>query len=254
MSILTDIIQTKQNEVRMLKKTFDSKKKRTEPLVSFLQQFDTSPFQVIAEFKRASPSKGIINDQLDPVTQAKMYEESGAGMVSVLTDQTFFKGSISDLMRVKEAVNIPVLNKDFIIDPIQLDLAYQSGADVVLLIVSALEMNQLQSLYDYAVSLGLEVLVEVHDEFELKVAIELGCPLIGINNRNLKTFTTSIDTTLDLIKTIDLEKVTIISESGMKQTQDVLAVKQAGASGVLVGETLMTHAPKEMIGAFLNDE
>jgi indole-3-glycerol phosphate synthase len=253
MSILTEIIETKKQEVNRLKQTLDPKKQRTVPLVSFLDQFQTQPFQVIAEFKRASPSKGIINDTLDPVTQAKTYEQYGAGMISVLTDQPYFKGSIDDLIAVKQAVNIPVLNKEFIIDPVQLDLAYQAGADVVLLIVSALTDEALKALYHYATKLGLEVLVEVHDQEELNTALALGCPLIGINNRNLKTFTTSINQTLDLMQTIDLNGVHIISESGMKEAEDVLTVKRAGASGVLVGETLMTHDPKQMIGAFLNE-
>lgn len=253
MSILTEIIETKKQEVNKLKQTLDPNKERTAPLVSFLDQFKTAPFQVIAEFKRASPSKGIINDTLDPVTQAKTYEHYGAGMISVLTDQQYFKGSINDLVAVKQAVNIPVLNKEFIIDPIQLDLAYQSGADVVLLIVSALTDQELKDLYYYATGLGLEVLVEVHDKEELMAALALGCPLIGINNRNLKTFMTSINQTLDLMKAVDLKGVNIISESGMKEVADVLTVKRAGAAGVLVGETLMTKDPKQMIGAFLNE-
>lgn len=253
MSILTEIIETKKQEVTKLKQTFDKNKKRTAPRVSFLDQFHTTPFQVIAEFKRASPSKGIINDTLDPVTQAKTYEQYGAGMISVLTDQSYFKGSMADLIAVKQAVNIPVLNKEFIIDPVQLDLADQSGADVVLLIVSALTNEQLTALYHYATELGLEVLVEVHDKEELEAALALGCPLIGINNRNLQTFTTSINQTLDLITDVDLDNVKIISESGMKEASDVLTVKRAGAAGVLVGETLMTKDPKQMIGAFLNE-
>ncbi|GEM03265.1 indole-3-glycerol phosphate synthase [Halolactibacillus miurensis] len=253
MSILTEIIETKKQEVNTLKQTLDPNRERTAPLVSFLNQFNTAPFQVIAEFKRASPSKGIINDTLDPVTQAKTYEQYGAGMISVLTDREYFKGSMDDLVAVKQVVNIPVLNKEFIIDPIQLDLAYQSGADVVLLIVSALTDQELRDLYHYATGLGLEVLVEVHDKEELMAALALGCPLIGINNRNLKTFTTSINQTLDLMKAVDLNGVNIISESGMKEVADVLTVKRAGASGVLVGETLMTHDPKQMIGAFLHE-
>lgn len=253
MSILTEIIETKRQEVDKLKQTFDSNKERTAPLLSFLDQFKTAPFQVIAEFKRASPSKGIINDTLDPVTQAKTYEQYGAGMISVLTDHQYFNGSMDDLIAVKQAVNIPVLNKEFIIDPVQLDLAYQSGADVVLLIVSALGKDELKDLYHYAIGLRLEVLVEVHDKQELATALALGCPLIGINNRNLKTFTTSINQTLDLMQAVDLNNVKIISESGMKEVDDVLTVKRAGASGVLVGETLMTQDPKQMIGAFLNE-
>lgn len=253
MSILTEIIETKKIEVNTLKQTLDPNRERTAPLVSFLDQFKTAPFQVIAEFKRASPSKGVINDTLDPVTQAKTYEQCGAGMISVLTDREYFKGSMDDLIVVKQAVNIPVLNKEFIIDSVQLDLAYQSGADVVLLIVSTLTTEQLTKLYHYATGLGLEVLVEVHDQQELETALALGCPLVGINNRNLKTFTTSITQTLDLMKHVNLNEVKIISESGMKEAADVLTVKRAGASGVLVGETLMTKDPKQMIGAFLDE-
>lgn len=253
MSILTEIIETKKKEVAKLKAEMNSVKERTAPLVSFINQFEQQPFQVIAEFKRASPSKGIINDRLDPVVQAKKYEQFGAGMISVLTDTAYFKGTMADLIAVKQAVSIPVLNKEFIIDRIQLDIAYQSGADVVLLIVSALSEADLIDLYHYAVSLGLEVLVEVHDKEELAIATSLGCPLIGVNNRNLNTFKTSIDQTLQLLDVVDLSTTKIISESGMKTQADVLAVKQAGASGILVGETLMTQDPKRMMGDFLYD-
>lgn len=236
-----------------LKISIDRTIERSVPHVSFIKQFERQPFQVIAEFKRASPSKGIINDTLDPVMQAKKYEQFGAGMISVLTDKDYFKGTMADLIAVKKAVAIPVLNKEFIIDRIQLDFAYQSGADVVLLIVSALSEKDLTDLYHYALSLGLEVLVEVHDKEELAKATSLGCPLIGVNNRNLNTFTTSIDQTLQLIDLVDLSTTKIISESGMKTQADVLTVKKAGASGILVGETLMTQDPKQMIGAFLNE-
>lgn len=252
--ILDDILEAKQQEVEQLKKTFNKDLKRTLPLVSFIDQFKQQPFQIIAEFKRASPSKGLINGISDPAEQALTYEAYGAGMISVLTDEPFFQGTFDDLVKVKEAVKRPVLNKDFIIDEIQIKRAYQMGADVVLLIISALTQERFRALYDFSVSLGLEVLVEVHDEAELAIALAKESPLIGINNRNLHTFETDLNQTERLMPMVSHKPPYIISESGIQTPQDVSRLKNAGVSGILVGETLMRGEPKERLESFLGTE
>lgn len=197
---------------------------------------------VIAEIKRASPSKGDIKINVNPIEQALSYERGGAAAISVLTDEVFFKGSIADLRNVSEAIRIPRLCKDFIIDEIQIDRAYQSGATIILLIVAALSKGRLHELYQYAKNKGLEVLTEVHDEAELERALELNAELIGINNRNLKTFKVDLAVTERLANLLDPKSHIIISESGIKTKEDVMRVKEAGAKGILVGETLMTSS------------
>ncbi|SDB82032.1 indole-3-glycerol phosphate synthase [Pelagirhabdus alkalitolerans] len=239
--ILDDIIKEKKKEVARLKQDSTiNTSKRQYPVRSFFKMArSNNKLSIIAEFKRASPSKGVINADLDPKVQASTYEKAGASMISVLTDTPFFKGDMDDLIAVRETVNIPILNKDFIIDPVQIDRAYQHGADVILLIVRALSTEQLASLYQHAKRLGLEVLVEVHDEQELQAALDIDATLIGINNRNLDTFEVDLKTTEDLAKMLNPEDHLIISESGMKTTEDVLRVKKAGAEAILVGETMM---------------
>ncbi|PXW92125.1 indole-3-glycerol phosphate synthase [Streptohalobacillus salinus] len=254
MTILDDIIKAKQIEVDVIKaQRAADNRKRTVPLVSFLDAVNTQPMHVIAEFKRHSPSKGMINKDVEPAEQARIYQASGASMISVLTDYPYFKGTMADLVAVKEAVSLPVLNKDFIIDPVQIDRAYQHGADVILLIVGALTKEQFTNLYHYATAKGLEVLVEVHDETEVKTALAVDAPLIGINNRNLKTFETSLKQTEALAPLINTEKHVLVSESGIKTKADVVQVKAAGARAVLVGETLMKTSPEAMIKAFTED-
>jgi indole-3-glycerol phosphate synthase len=206
-------------------------------LIHNLQKADE--ISIIAEYKRASPSKGIINNGIGPVEQALQYEEAGAAAISVLTDSTFFQGSFQDLTQIKKTVNIPVLCKDFIIDPLQIDLAAASGADLILLIVAALDEKQLNALYQYARLLGLEVLVEVHNAIELETALKTGARLIGINNRDLKTFHVSLETVEQLGSIVKASGAFLISESGIHQKEDVERVRNAGANGILVGESLM---------------
>lgn len=215
------------------------RKKEKKSFISILEKADK--VSLIAEFKRASPSKGDINTFKDPVKQTKAYEEAGADAVSVLTDNLFFKGSYSDLERVREAVNIPVLCKDFIIDRVQIDVAEQAGADIVLLIAAALNDEKLMDLYEYALEKGMEVLLEVHNEEEAERALRTGNRLIGVNNRNLKTFEVDLSITEKLAPTIKKEGRFLISESGIKTGADVQRVAAAGADGILVGETLMRH-------------
>ncbi|WP_249871420.1 indole-3-glycerol phosphate synthase TrpC [Oceanobacillus saliphilus] len=199
----------------------------------------SSNMTIIAEIKRSSPSKGAIDMEVDPVKQAKQYEESGAAAISVLTDKPFFNGSMEDLQAVREAVNLPILCKDFIIDSIQIDHAKAAGANIILLIVAALSDEQFKRLYNYATELDLEVLIEVHNEEEMERALEVNPEIIGINNRNLKTFEVDMQTTEKLASMIKNPETILISESGMKTTKDVLQAADAGATAVLIGETLM---------------
>ncbi|MED1113837.1 indole-3-glycerol phosphate synthase TrpC [Bacillus paramycoides] len=236
-TILDKIVEQKKVEVAELYETYSpvKAKRQTHSLVKALEQFT-----VIAEVKRASPSKGDIKLHVDVPRQVKTYEECGAGAVSVLTDSQFFKGSFHDLQTARAESNIPLLCKDFIIDKIQIDRAYEAGADLILLIVAALTKKKLKELYNYVLEIGLEAIVEVHDERELEIAIELNPHVIGINNRNLKTFEVDVSQTEKLGKRLNEEKLLWISESGIHSKEDIIRVKRAGAKGVLVGEALMT--------------
>ncbi|MCP1122905.1 indole-3-glycerol phosphate synthase TrpC [Bacillus sp. 3103sda1] len=236
-SILTKIIEQKKKEVAVLYETYTPvKETRTSySLVKALQQFT-----VIAEIKRASPSKGDINLHVDVAKQAQIYETSGAGAISVLTDNQFFKGSFHDLETVRAHTNIPLLCKDFIIDSIQIDRAYDAGANLILLIVAALTKEKLFELYEYVKELGLEAIVEIHNEEELETALELNPDVVGVNNRNLKTFEVDLSTTEKLGKRLNEQNVLWISESGIHTKEDIIRVKQAGAKGILVGEAFMT--------------
>jgi indole-3-glycerol phosphate synthase len=240
-TILQEIIKMKTGEIKELKergyKPFNQSIKHTNRLYDSLGKADR--LQVIAEIKRASPSKGDIRLEVDPAQQAKEYEMAGAAAISVLTDTHFFKGSMDDLAKVRKEVSIPILCKDFILDPVQIDRAEDAGANIILLIVAALDESTLHSLFDYAESKGLEVLVEVHNEEEMKAAVEMGAHIIGINNRNLKTFEVSLEVTERLGTIVNNKDIILISESGIKHEADCEKAAKAGVHGVLVGETLM---------------
>jgi indole-3-glycerol phosphate synthase len=193
---------------------------------------------VIAEIKKASPSKGVIRADFDPVAIAKDYAAHGATCLSVLTDEEYFQGSDAYLLAVREAVALPIIRKDFTIDPYQIYEARLMGADCVLLIASALSAEQLKSLYAVAQDLGLDALIEVHDREELEVALALEPTLIGINNRNLKTFETSLETTLDMLSVIP-QQVTVVTESGIANNTDVARMLDRDVFCFLVGEALM---------------
>ncbi len=241
MTILDQIIETKRMEIKGYSEVEGTREQFPEKtlLISHLQQRRG----VIAEIKRASPSKGDISTDVDVVAQAKKYEAAGAAAISVLTDERYFKGSIEDLRKVAKVVSIPVLCKDFIVSEIQIDRAQSAGATIILLIVAALEKEELHRLFDYANSCGLEVLVEVHDENELASALELDAQLIGVNNRNLKTFDVSLERTVELAQQFPTDgNRVLISESGLQTKQDAAFVFDRGASGVLVGEALMRAA------------
>ena len=193
---------------------------------------------VIAEIKKASPSRGLLRDDFRPAEIAASYARHGAACLSVLTDAQFFRGSPDDLRQAREASGLPVLRKDFIVDAYQLVEARAMGADCVLLIVAALDLRRLQDFEAAALALGLAVLVEVHDAAELEQALRLRTPLIGINNRNLRTFETRLETTLELLDRIPSDRL-VISESGVATPADVARLRKRGVQIFLVGETFM---------------
>ncbi|MCK5717928.1 MAG: indole-3-glycerol phosphate synthase TrpC [Thiomargarita sp.] len=194
---------------------------------------------VIAEIKKASPSKGVLRAHFDPIAIAKSYEQHGATCLSVLTDKDFFQGAPEYLEQAQLACSLPILRKDFIIDAYQVYEARAMGADCILLIVAALGDAQLQDLAQLATHLDMDVLIEVHDHEELERALYLKMPLIGINNRNLRTFTTHLSNTLDLLKWIPKNHI-VVSESGIQTHQDVALLRKAGVHTFLVGEAFMT--------------
>jgi len=211
----------------------------TRGFVSAIQQKIDSGFPaVISEIKKASPSKGVIREDFSPVEIAKSYETAGAACLSVLTDRDFFMGSEEFLKQARSATNLPVIRKDFLIDPYQIYEARDIGADCVLLIVASLQPDQLYSLNDLAHSIGMDVLIEVHDAAELEIALGAGNRLIGINNRNLHNFETSLDTTLELLDRIPDDRL-IVTESGIHHRSDVEKMRRANVSCFLVGEAFM---------------
>ena len=197
---------------------------------------------VIAEIKKASPSKGVIREDFDPVAIARSYQTGGAACLSVLTDRDFFAGHEDYLRAARAAVSLPVLRKDFIVDPYQVLETRALGADCLLLIVAILDPPRLRELNDLALSLGLDVLVEVHDAAELEVALDLGPQLVGINNRDLRTFETRLETTLELVPKMARSDALVVTESGIHTREDVAAMHRAGVHAFLVGETFMRAA------------
>ncbi|MFF2752906.1 indole-3-glycerol phosphate synthase TrpC [Psychrobacillus sp. NPDC058041] len=217
----------------------------------FDQLYGTKKLQIISEIKRASPSKGLIATGVNPVELANAYYEAGAACISVLTDTPFFQGSFQDLAAISDSVPIPLLCKDFILHKIQIDQAINAGASVILLIVAALSEIKLQELYEYATSSGLEVLVEIHDSIELEIALKMGAKLIGVNNRDLRTFEVDLTHTAEIASIFPFhEERVLISESGIWNTEDAAQVARYGVSAVLVGESLMKS---EDVSATISD-
>ena len=211
-----------------------------------------SAIRLIAEVKKASPSKGLIRPDFDPVEIAKTYEQAGASAISVLTDEKYFQGRLDYLKAVREAVGLPLLRKDFIIDPYQIYEARAAGADAILLIVAALSKSELSEFMILADELGMASLVEVHAAEELDIALETGVRIIGINNRNLQTFETKLETTLELAARVPPDKV-LVSESGIFTRADVERLMEVGVDAILVGESLMREPDpgvkvKELLG------
>ncbi len=205
---------------------------------SFENALKTDDMAFICEVKKASPSKGIISEHFPHLEVAREYESAGASAVSVLTEPDFFLGSDEYLMEIRQAIKLPVLRKDFTIDPYQIYEAKLIGADAILLICALLDTHTIREYIDIADSLGLSSLVEAHDEKELYSALEAGARVIGVNNRNLKTFDVDINTSLRLRKLVPEEKI-FVSESGIKTADDIKVLMQNGTNAVLIGETLM---------------
>jgi indole-3-glycerol phosphate synthase len=240
-NILETIVATKKEEVRVLCSKKIDKGGRTSPHRPFIDAIaESAGLSIIAEVKKASPSKGVIAHSFDPIAIAETYENSGARGISVLTDEKYFQGSRAYLEAVREKVRLPVLRKDFIIDPLQVFESAAMNADAILLIVAILDFNQMQELYAAAAELSIDPLVEVHTMKECETALRLSPTprLVGINNRDLKTFETDISTTLSIIKIIPRE-VNVISESGIGTQEQARTLFKAGVKAILAGESLM---------------
>ena len=235
-AFLPKILEQKALEVAQMALEDIQPLRQTYRLYDFLQAHPDR-LQIIAEVKKASPSMGDINLGVDILQQAKTYEANGAAIISVLTDQAYFKGHLDDLRDISNQVAIPTLNKDFIIDEKQIIRARNAGASVILLIVAALTEERLKELYDYATELGLEVLMETHNREELEIAHRIGARIIGVNNRNLTTFEVDLQTSLDLAEYFQ-EGPVYISESAIFSGQDAQAVAPH-FQGILVGTALM---------------
>lgn len=210
---------------------------------------------IIAEFKKASPSKGVINDAVEPADIARQYAAGGAAAISVLTEEDHFKGSLDDLRAVRAAVDLPILRKDFIFDPFQIYEAAAAGADAILLIAAMLDDPQVRELAAAAEGeLGMDVLVEVHTRDELERAIRAGADLIGVNNRDLKSFHVTLDVSRELIRHAPHDAI-LVAESGLRTRADLLELQALGYSGFLIGETLMrSESPTEALRELSLDE
>lgn len=242
--ILDVIVERKKEEVNLLRNggvrvPAPYAEKVIAPPRGFRQALvEYAGVAIIAEAKKASPSKGLICPDFDPVAIAKNYEKNGAQAISVLTDVDFFQGSLLYLLQAREAVSIPVLRKEFIIDPLQIEEAHVCGADAILLMASILDKYQLVDFQDQAAEYNIDCLVEVHDEKELETVLLTRANLIGINNRNLKDFSMDTETTFRLKKLIP-EDIAVVGESGLKTADDIRRLQQAGVTAALIGETLM---------------
>jgi indole-3-glycerol phosphate synthase len=245
--ILATIVDVKRDEVSAAKRRRGLQSLRSDAealggqrdLVAALRKrIAAGGAAVIAEIKKASPSKGVLREDFQPARIAESYDRHGAAALSVLTDEKFFQGSVADLEAARAASSIPVLRKDFTIDPYQLFEARAMGADAVLLIAAILDDAQLADFEATALAIGLGVLVEVHDKLELERALQLKTPLLGINNRNLRTFETSLETTLSMLPGVPGERL-VVSESGIRAPADVQRLRRAGVHAFLVGEAFM---------------
>lgn len=241
--ILDTIVARKREEVELLQRDgLQAPPGKVGPPRGFCRALTEFPgVAIIAEAKKASPSKGVICPDFDPVRIAKSYKAGGAQAMSVLTDVDFFQGSITFIPLVRAAVDLPVLRKDFIIDPYQVYEARAMGADCILLIVAALDLPTMQALEALAFELGMAVLVESHNAEELDAALQLKTPLMGINNRNLRSFEVSLDTTLALLPRIGSDRI-VITESGILAPADVAKMRSHQVNGFLVGEAFMRAA------------
>jgi indole-3-glycerol phosphate synthase len=244
--ILSKIIAVKHEEIAAAKKAISLSQLAEQAAAQNHRDFvaalrhkrDAGLAGVIAEVKKASPSKGLIRENFNPAEIAASYQQGGAACLSVLTDEQFFQGSAAYLQQARAACELPVLRKDFIIDPWQVVEARAMGADCILLIVSALEDGQMQELEAQAHELGMAVLVEVHDADELERSLRLTTPLIGVNNRNLRTFETTIETTISLLAQLPADRM-VVTESGIATREHVIRLREANVNNFLVGEAFM---------------
>ena len=238
--ILDTIVEQKKEEVAELKaRGVNRPDQPVDPPRGFMQALtQASTIAVIAEAKKASPSKGVISSDFDPAAIAASYEEGGAEAVSVLTDEKFFQGSLDYIPLVRKTVNLPVIRKDFIIHELQIEQARNYGADAILLIAAILEQGQIRDYLQMSSELQMDVLVEVHDEQELEKSLAAGSKLIGINNRDLRDFTVDLMTTVRLQKEIP-ETIPVVSESGIRNYEDIKMLQDHGITAALIGETLM---------------
>lgn len=243
-TILDKILAQKQEEVLAAQHKpgqmaqIEHEAQQAAPPRDFTAALQHDTVALIAEVKKASPSKGLLMKDFNAVRLARMYEENGASAISVLTDEKFFQGSLDDLRAVRAAVRLPVLRKDFIIDSYQVYEARAAGADAALLIVMALEDAQLRALHSLITELGMSALVEVHNETELERALAIGATLIGVNNRDLRTFHEDLSITERLAALVP-EGVTLVAESAIRSVEDVQRMAACGARAVLVGEGLV---------------
>ena len=244
---LSEIIELKKNKLAVAKANRDYDelkhsaiaKRSTAEHHRLRENLQRDQINIIAEFKRASPSKGVINDKIDVAEVVQNYEKGGACAISVLTEEDKFKGSLEDLITARKAVNTPILRKDFIFDEFQIFEAAEAGADVILLIAAMLDDETLIKLYDLAENkLGLDALVEVHTLEELERVKKMNAKIIGINNRDLHTFKVSLDVSRELIKHAPADAL-MITESGLSTKDEILELRELGFAGFLIGETLM---------------
>ncbi|WP_292754178.1 indole-3-glycerol phosphate synthase TrpC [Methylophaga sp. UBA4502] len=259
--ILKKILQRKQQEIaerskRLPINLLQQLAENAEPVRGFVEAIErklaAGQSAVIAEVKKASPSKGVLREDFQPAEIALSYENGGAACLSVLTDKDFFQGHEDYLKQARTACQLPVIRKDFIIDPYQVFEARAIGADCILLIVAALDDDQLEQLSQLAIQLDMDVLVEVHNEEELHRALVLNLPLIGINNRDLHTFETSLETTIKLLNFIPDETI-VITESGILGKEDITFMREHGVNGFLVGEAFMrADEPGEALANLFN--
>jgi len=254
--ILQKILQRKVEEITeaVAKESLVDISKRAEsalPVRGFIQAIEnkitSGNAAVIAEIKKASPSKGVMRENFIPSDIAKSYEKGGAACLSILTDRDFFQGAPEYLLQAREATKLPVIRKDFIIDPYQVYEARAMNADCILLIVSALGDAALNELLALAHHLHMDVLMEVHDRDEMERAIQSGAKLIGVNNRNLRTFDVSLQTTLDMLDMLPNDRI-LVTESGIHVPEDVKLMRENGVNSFLVGEAFMrAHEPGEKL-------
>lgn len=258
MDILEKIVLEKKKEVAAHKENMKvSELEKGESFqrkgISLKQRLiDAEPFGIISEFKRKSPSKGIINDKLDVVETTKGYQYAGASGISILTDTPFFGGTYEDLIRARKELTCPVLRKDFIVDEYQVVETKAMGADVMLLIAACLSKKEIVDLAKLARQVGLEILLEIHSEAEYDENLMEYIDILGVNNRNLKTFETSIYTSINLAEKLSKDVVKI-SESGLRSINDLNLINQAGYKGFLIGEQFMKHPdPAQELKSFLS--